>query len=137
LQADIKVFTANHGWWQRIHFNDVIKAFHFERRKIQRHIFLLAGVINQANVGHTALHFTNHSVQSFPSHQLHLFVVDDPQPMTFSQLRARIEAGDATLPKDEWGGCGCGSDIEGIVSPPASELPSVTPSVAATRVEAT
>lgn len=28
--------------------------------------------------------------------------------MTFRQLRERIEAGDPTLPKDDWGGCGCG-----------------------------
>lgn len=30
--------------------------------------------------------------------------------MTFAQLRARILADDPTLPKDEWGGCGCGVD---------------------------
>lgn len=30
------------------------------------------------------------------------------QPMTFQQLRERIEASDPTLPKDDWGGCGCG-----------------------------
>lgn len=28
--------------------------------------------------------------------------------MTLAQLRERIEAGDKTLPKDDWGGCGCG-----------------------------
>jgi hypothetical protein len=49
--------------------------------------------------------------------------------LTFRQLRARIEAADPTLPKDDWGGCGCGVD-------PESALPFVTPSVAAT-VEAT
>lgn len=27
--------------------------------------------------------------------------------MTFEQLRERILAGDKTLPKDDWGGCGC------------------------------
>lgn len=32
-------------------------------------------------------------------------------PMTFEQLRARILADDKTLPKDEWGGCGCGVDV--------------------------
>ena len=30
------------------------------------------------------------------------------KPLTFRQLRERIEAGDPTLPKDDWGGCGCG-----------------------------
>lgn len=29
-------------------------------------------------------------------------------PMSFAQLRERILAGDKTLPKDDWGGCGCG-----------------------------
>ncbi len=29
-------------------------------------------------------------------------------PMTFAQLRERILTDDPTLPKDEWGGCGCG-----------------------------
>lgn len=29
-------------------------------------------------------------------------------PMTFAELRARILAEDKTLPKDDWGGCGCG-----------------------------
>jgi hypothetical protein len=28
--------------------------------------------------------------------------------LTFRQLRERILAGDKTLPKDDWGGCGCG-----------------------------
>lgn len=28
--------------------------------------------------------------------------------LTFADLRARILAGDTTLPKDDWGGCGCG-----------------------------
>lgn len=28
--------------------------------------------------------------------------------MTFAQLRERILANDKTLPKDDWGGCGCG-----------------------------
>lgn len=31
-----------------------------------------------------------------------------PTPMTFAQLRARILDNDPTLPKDDWGGCGCG-----------------------------
>lgn len=30
------------------------------------------------------------------------------RPMTFAELRERILAGDTTLPKDDWGGCGCG-----------------------------
>lgn len=30
--------------------------------------------------------------------------------MTLHQLRERIEAGDTSLPKDDWGGCGCGVD---------------------------
>lgn len=29
-------------------------------------------------------------------------------PMSFAQLRERILVGDKTLPKDDWGGCGCG-----------------------------
>lgn len=33
-------------------------------------------------------------------------------PMTFAQLRERILAGDPTLPKNDWGGCGCGVEIE-------------------------
>jgi hypothetical protein len=28
--------------------------------------------------------------------------------LTFARLRERILAGDKTLPKDDWGGCGCG-----------------------------
>lgn len=36
----------------------------------------------------------------------------DIKPMTFAQLRERILANDATLPKDDWGGCGCGVSIE-------------------------
>lgn len=31
--------------------------------------------------------------------------------MTFRQLRERIEANDSTLPKDDWGGCGCGTQV--------------------------
>ena len=30
-------------------------------------------------------------------------------PMTFAQLRERVLSGDKTLPKDDWGGCGCGT----------------------------
>jgi hypothetical protein len=38
--------------------------------------------------------------------------------MTFAQLRARILAGDKSLPKDDWGGCGCGVvTSEGASSP--------------------
>lgn len=29
------------------------------------------------------------------------------RPLSFAQLRERILAGDKTLPKDDWGGCGC------------------------------
>lgn len=29
--------------------------------------------------------------------------------LTFAQLRERIIAGDTSLPKDDWGGCGCGT----------------------------
>lgn len=32
--------------------------------------------------------------------------------MTFADLRERILAGDTSLPKDDWGGCGCGGVIE-------------------------
>lgn len=32
-------------------------------------------------------------------------------PMSFAQLRARILANDTTLPKDDWGGCGCGVSL--------------------------
>lgn len=31
--------------------------------------------------------------------------------MTLAQLRGRIEAGDTTLPKDDWGGCGCSVEV--------------------------
>lgn len=31
-----------------------------------------------------------------------------PKTLTLARLRERIEAGDKTLPKDDWGGCGCG-----------------------------
>lgn len=30
------------------------------------------------------------------------------RPMTLFELRKRVETNDPTLPKDEWGGCGCG-----------------------------
>lgn len=35
----------------------------------------------------------------------------ETKPLTLRQLRERIEAGDPTLPKDDWGGCGCGVDV--------------------------
>lgn len=35
----------------------------------------------------------------------------ETKTMTFRQLRERIEAGDTTLPKDDWGGCGCGVQV--------------------------
>ena len=39
--------------------------------------------------------------------------------MTLAHLRERIEAGDKSLPKDDWGGCGCGVQVstEGASSP--------------------
>jgi hypothetical protein len=41
-----------------------------------------------------------------------------PKSLTLAQLRERIEAGDKTLPKDDWGGCGCGVvTSEGASSP--------------------
>lgn len=36
----------------------------------------------------------------------------ETKPMSFAQLRERILAGDKTLPKDDWGGCGCGGVME-------------------------
>jgi hypothetical protein len=32
-----------------------------------------------------------------------------PRPLTFAQLRERILVNDPTLPKFDWGGCGCGA----------------------------
>lgn len=37
--------------------------------------------------------------------------------MTFAELRQRILADDKSLPKDEWGGCGCGVTSDGDSSP--------------------
>jgi hypothetical protein len=39
------------------------------------------------------------------------------QSMTFAELRQRILADDKSLPKDEWGGCGCGVTSDGVSSP--------------------
>lgn len=51
------------------------------------------------------------------------------KPMSMAELRKRIEAGDETLPKDDWGGCGCGvtseSESRNQVGADAAVLPLV------------